>query len=342
MFRHLSALSVFVVVAAACGGGEAQLSYSSQGGVAVESDRGVSDEALGSVGVEDSDDVRDAESDSENGLQREPAAEEPAADELAEEEAATEEFAEKEKVPATTTVPSTDTGPGSGIGDLTILASVPTERKVSFYVESADLVTVTWDDGKVQQSAEFGESGDIAGSVVTQLLPAGEYTITVEGQVLNFRLGKRPTSDEGEEGDLDWGEWMDSWFSDESSEVFIGVTQWPDSLLSLYAAFEGLVNLVRVPEVLPPKVTDMGRMFSEAIAFNQDIGGWDTINVIEMGAMFRGSLSYNNGVVEPYSGVFNQDLSSWCVQNITEEPEWFDENASGWTLPRPVWGTCPS
>ena len=38
---------------------------------------------------------------------------------------------------------------------------------------------------------------------------------------------------------------------------------------------------------------------------------------------------------------FNQDLSQWCVSNITTEPTNFALGATNWTLPRPVWGTCP-
>jgi len=38
---------------------------------------------------------------------------------------------------------------------------------------------------------------------------------------------------------------------------------------------------------------------------------------------------------------FNQDLSSWCVSNIPFAPAAFDRRATAWTLPRPVWGTCP-
>jgi len=38
---------------------------------------------------------------------------------------------------------------------------------------------------------------------------------------------------------------------------------------------------------------------------------------------------------------FNQDLSAWCVSNIYSQPSKFDYGATSWTLPRPVWGTCP-
>lgn len=38
---------------------------------------------------------------------------------------------------------------------------------------------------------------------------------------------------------------------------------------------------------------------------------------------------------------FNQDLSNWCVSLIPKKPSNFDLSATAWTLPRPVWGTCP-
>jgi hypothetical protein len=39
--------------------------------------------------------------------------------------------------------------------------------------------------------------------------------------------------------------------------------------------------------------------------------------------------------------VFNQDLSKWCVSKIPTAPLWFSRYAYAWTLPKPVWGTCP-
>ena len=38
---------------------------------------------------------------------------------------------------------------------------------------------------------------------------------------------------------------------------------------------------------------------------------------------------------------FNQDLSQWCVSKIPTKPSEFDFSTTAWTLPRPVWGTCP-
>jgi len=77
-------------------------------------------------------------------------------------------------------------------------------------------------------------------------------------------------------------------------------------------------------------VTNMAYMFMSASAFNQDIGGWDVGNVSNMFSMFR------------FASQFNANLSGWCVSRISTKPLNFDGNAAAWTLPKPVWGTCPA
>lgn len=99
-------------------------------------------------------------------------------------------------------------------------------------------------------------------------------------------------------------------------------------LTSLTNACRDMVNIEYVAQ-LPATVTATTSMFWGATGFNGDISGWDVSNVTNMIGMFNGATS------------FNQDLSGWCVINIPSKPVNFDNNTPAWTLPKPVWGTCP-
>ncbi len=101
-------------------------------------------------------------------------------------------------------------------------------------------------------------------------------------------------------------------------------------------------------------VTDMSGMFEGALVFNETIGSWDTSNVSRMASMFRFASSFNQNIgswdtssvtdmnyMFALASSFNQDLSGWCVTRIPSEPTNFDTGTTSWTLPQPVWGTCP-
>ncbi len=105
------------------------------------------------------------------------------------------------------------------------------------------------------------------------------------------------------------------------------------------------------------QVSDYRGTFNNAYAFNSDIGGWDVSSALNMSSMFQNASSFNQDIgnwdvsnlSQPSrmsymfynASDFNQDLSGWCVTNITEKPLNFDNHTDSWTLPKPVWGTCP-
>ena len=101
-------------------------------------------------------------------------------------------------------------------------------------------------------------------------------------------------------------------------------------------------------------VTNMFRVFGYNPQFNQDISGWNVSNVTNMHIMFQFASSFNQDISSwdvssvtdmramfIAAGEFNQDLSGWCVTNIPTEPAGFADGTNSWTLPKPIWGTCP-
>jgi surface protein len=106
------------------------------------------------------------------------------------------------------------------------------------------------------------------------------------------------------------------------------------------------------------KVTNMAVMFFGS-NFDQPLENWDVSSVTNMSGMFGGisekmpvrfrqSISeWDVGNVTNMNGMFvdnhyfNHDLSNWCVTKIPTIPKDFTNYNSAWTLPKPVWGTCP-
>jgi len=43
-----------------------------------------------------------------------------------------------------------------------------------------------------------------------------------------------------------------------------------------------------------------------------------------------------------YASSFNQDISTWCVSNISSEPSQFSTNTPLSESNKPVWDTCPT
>ena len=122
-------------------------------------------------------------------------------------------------------------------------------------------------------------------------------------------------------------------------EQLIAVNQWGNQVwTSMGRAFYGATNLVVLASDDPDlsNVTDMSRMFSDASAFNQDIGDWDVSNVTNMYNMFDGARAFNQDIgdwdVSNVTGMgkmfyrasaFNQDIGDWDVSNVTDMKKMF-------------------
>ena len=85
---------------------------------------------------------------------------------------------------------------------------------------------------------------------------------------------------------------------------------------------------------MPQMQLDLQGCLMGPLHVNQDISPWDVDSVTNMDTMFRNASS------------FDQDLSSWCVTNITTKPSNFDLNtAVGFqnnNARQPDWGSCSS
>ena len=128
------------------------------------------------------------------------------------------------------------------------------------------------------------------------------------------------------------------------------------NVINMYSMFQNATSFDQdISSWNVSNVTDMAYMFQNVTSFDQDISSWNVSNVTNMEGMFDGATAFNQDIsewnVSNVTGMnlvfygatsFNQDLSQWCVSNITSEPYGFDQEATNWTLPRPVWGTCPS
>lgn len=144
-------------------------------------------------------------------------------------------------------------------------------------------------------------------------------------------------------------------FQQSENTTFKGVEGWDVSnVTNLYAAFSTSTFNQDIGGWDVSNVVSMESAFNGAREFNQDISKWDVSNVTDMRAMFNSAKKFNQDInnwntsnvtdmsnMFNEASVFNQDLSQWCVSKITSEPLSFYANASAWTLPKPVWGTCP-
>ena len=124
-------------------------------------------------------------------------------------------------------------------------------------------------------------------------------------------------------------------------EKYTTIEQWGTATWNadMSNAFRGAVNLTAGNTAGTPDmsaVTNMASMFSNATAFNQDIGGWDVSQVTNMDGMFAGARAFNQDIgswdvsevtnmTSMFNGAdaFNQEIGGWDVSQVTDMADMF-------------------
>ncbi len=160
-------------------------------------------------------------------------------------------------------------------------------------------VNVDWGDGSVK------EAFTTAGNKTHTFATTGTKTVTITGTMTAY-----------------------GGVNSAGNARLIKVVSWDGlGLKNLSLAFYGAKNLTQVPLSLPPTVTNLRSMFSNAKAFNQPIGAWNTAVVTDMSRMFF------------YASTFNQPIGTWNTAAVTDMSEMFYE-AIVFNQPIGTWNTA--
>ena len=137
-------------------------------------------------------------------------------------------------------------------------------------------------------------------------------------------------------------------------EKILTIEQWGDISWSVFdRAFASCVNLTYNATDVPDlsAVTNLSSMFSNATAFNGDIGNWDVSTITTMNSMFQNADAFNqdisgwdvSSVTDMFglfssANVFNQDIGGWDVSKVTNMQRMFtgasvfNQDISGWDV----------
>jgi len=141
-------------------------------------------------------------------------------------------------------------------------------------------VTIDWGDGNITTHNKSSSYEIITHTYASD----GEYTVTVSGTINFWYVA----------GSNDRNEWKEC--------LAIGTLT-----TNLNYVFINAMNLVSVPEVIPPGATSMTMMLR------------------------------NTSSLKP-----STDLTGWCVTNITSDPTLFADGSTLDPSNYPIWGTCPA
>lgn len=207
---------------------------------------------------------------------------------------------------------------------------------------------VDWDNDGV-----FDEFG-LTGNVTHDFLVPGVYTVRIQGDFpriyFNNSDDKRKIISIDQWGTLAWQSMQAAFFG--AAELIYNATDTPDLSLVTDVSkmfmnailFDGNINSWDVSTI-----TNMSMMFQNANSFNNNLNTWDVSSVTDMSAMFRGNFSFNGNITTwDVSSVvdmnrmffaaqsFNQGLSTWDVSNVTDMQMIF-RNATSFNQNLGIW-----
>lgn len=119
----------------------------------------------------------------------------------------------------------------------------------------------------------------------------------------------------------------------------------------LHHEFNIQYSTVTVPSTIPNYVTSLRRMFKGCDEFDQNLSGWNTINITNMSQVFEDAIEFNFNLlawdtsnVTTMSGMFknatafDEDISSWDTSKVTDMSYMF-ANAINFNKPLTNWNT---
>jgi surface protein len=167
--------------------------------------------------------------------------------------------------------------------------------------------SVNWGDGNTDTITAWNQA-----ETTHTYATGGEYTLTITGTIEGWQFQGvgdfQKITSITDVGLLKLGN-EGSYFTGCSNLTTIGGTFDLIGTTNLYYMFLDCSSLTSVNGIESwdvSAVTNMGGMFNNATAFDQDISGWDVSSVTDMNSMFNNATA------------FDQDISGWDVSSVTD------------------------
>ena len=190
--------------------------------------------------------------------------------------------------------------------------------------------TISWGDGTTDTN--------VRGSIIHTYESPGIYQVSISGLFPRiyfngdynyYSTDKNKILSVDQWGTIDWSS-MSSAFSGCNNLEIVAVDE-PNlanvsSMNNMFSSCTSLIGNIFIANWDTSSVTTMKEMFSDAVAFSQNISDWNVSNVTDMTAMFRSAKS------------FNGDINGWNVSNVTtmeemfSDTEAFNKDISNWDL----------